>query len=214
MKIVKDIKAVLERDPAARNAFEVLCCYPSIHAIIWYRIAHVFHKIKLKFIARLMSQTTRFFTGIEIHPGATIGTGFFIDHGMGTVIGETCEIGNNVTLYQNVTLGGTGKDHGKRHPTIGNDVLIGAGAKILGPFKVGDGAKVGAGAVVLNEVPAWCTVVGNPGRMVRCFGQKTEVPEAKMDQIHLPDPIKNELELMHEQISHIQKQLNKMSKEQ
>ena len=159
--ITKDVKAALERDPAARNAFEVFCCYPGVHAIMWHRFAHILYKIKLKFIARYISQLARFFTGIEIHPGATIGEGFFIDHGMGIVIGETCEIGNNVTIYQDVTLGGTGKDMGKRHPTIGNDVLIGAGAKILGPFRVGNGAKVGAGSIVLEEVPDNCTIVGN-----------------------------------------------------
>jgi len=213
-KLAKDVKAALERDPAARNAFEVFCCYPGVHAIMWHRVAHVFYKIKLKFIARVISQASRFFTGIEIHPGATIGHGFFIDHGMGIVIGETCEIGNNVTLYQDVTLGGTGKHIGKRHPTIGNDVLIGAGAKVLGPFRVGNGAKVGAGSIVLEEVPDNCTVVGNPGRIVRCYKErKSCLPEEEMDLIHLPDPIENEMKLMRQQMLEMEKQILALAKE-
>lgn len=212
-KLAKDVKAALERDPAARNAFEVILCYPGVHAIIWHRVAHAFYRIKLKFVARMISQITRFFTGIEIHPGAKIGEGFFIDHGMGIVIGETCEIGNNVTLYQDVTLGGTGKDTGKRHPTIGNDVLIGAGAKVLGPFRVGDGAKVGAGAIVLAEVPDNCTIVGNPGRVVRCYGvQKSCLPEEDMDQIHLPDPVESELRLMRQQMLEMERQIIALTK--
>ncbi len=213
LKFTKDIKAAIERDPAARNAFEVMLCYPGFHAIIWHRAAHVFFKIKLKLIARIISQLTRFFTGIDIHPGAKIGEGLFIDHGMGTVIGETCVIGNNVTLYQDVTLGGTGKESEKRHPTIGNNVLIGAGAKVLGPFKVGDCARVGAGAIVLKEVPESCTVVGNPGRIVRCFGQVKCLPEEKMDQIHFPDPIENELSLMRKQMLYMEKQIMELFKE-
>lgn len=213
-KLAKDVKAALERDPAARNAFEVLCCYPGVQAILWHRVAHGIYKIKLKFIARIISQISRFFTGIEIHPGAVIGEGFFIDHGMGIVIGETCEIGNNVTLYQDVTLGGTGKHIGKRHPTIGNDVLIGAGAKVLGPFRVGDGAKVGAGSIVLEEVPDNCTIVGNPGRIVRCYGkQRSCLPEEEMDQINLPDPIESELKLMRQQMLNMEKQILALSKE-
>ena len=212
-KLGKDVKAALERDPAARNAFEVVLCYPGVHAIIWHRVARVFYRLKLKFIARMISQITRFFTGIEIHPGAKIGAGFFIDHGMGIVIGETCEIGDNVTLYQDVTLGGTGKETGKRHPTIGNDVLIGAGAKVLGPFRVGDGAKVGAGAIVLAEVPDNCTIVGNPGRVVRCYGAvKSCLPEEDMDQIHLPDPIESELKLMRQQMLEMERQIIALTK--
>ncbi len=212
--LIKDVKAALERDPAARNAFEVILCYPGVHAILWHRAAHVLYKMKLKFIARMISQIVRFFTGIEIHPGAKIGEGLFIDHGMGIVIGETCEIGNNVTLYQDVTLGGTGKEIGKRHPTIGNDVLIGAGAKVLGPFRVGNGAKIGAGTIVLAEVPDNCTVVGNPGRVVRCFGsQKACLPEDEMDQINMPDPIENELKLMRQQLLDMEKQILALAKE-
>lgn len=210
MKIIKsDIQAAVDRDPAARNKLEVILTYPGIRAIIWHRVSHFFYRHKLYLFARIISQCTRFWTGIEIHPGAKIGGGFFIDHGMGVVIGETCEIGTNVTLYQGVTLGGTGKDVGKRHPTIGNDVLIGVGAKVLGPFKVGDGAKIGAGTIVLNEVPPNCTVVGNPGRLVRCFGQKMELPEESMDQIHIPDPIEQELKSIRERLLDIE---NKMLK--
>ncbi|MBQ2957620.1 MAG: serine O-acetyltransferase [Clostridia bacterium] len=182
-----DIQAVLDRDPAARNALEVILCYPSFKAVRRHRRAHWLWKHNMKLIARIISQRTRKKTGIEIHPGATIGEGFFIDHGMGVVIGETAEIGNNVTIYQDVTLGGTGKDVGKRHPTIGDNVVIGAGAKVLGPFTVGAGAKIGASAVVLKEVPPFSTVVGNPGRIVRQNNQKVVID---LDQVHLPDPVK------------------------
>lgn len=155
-----DLQRVLDEDPAAKSKIEVLLLYPCIHALISYRIAHFFYKHKRFFIARLLSQLARFFTGIEIHPGATIGRGLFIDHGMGVVIGETAEIGDNVTLYHGVTLGGTGKDKGKRHPTVGNNVLIGSGAKVLGPINIGDNAKIGANAVVLHDVPEGVTAVG------------------------------------------------------
>ena len=157
-----DIENVMKNDPAARTKLEVLLIYQSIHVLIFYRIAHGLYKIKLFFLARLISQSGRFFTGIEIHPGAKIGKGLFIDHGMGVVIGETAEIGDNVTIYHGVTLGGTGKDKGKRHPTIGNDVIIGCGAKILGPISIGDGAKIGANSVVLKNVPKGKTAVGIP----------------------------------------------------
>lgn len=157
-----DIENVMKNDPAARTKLEVLLLYRSIHVLIFYRIAHGLYKIKLFFLARLISQLGRFFTGIEIHPGAKIGKGLFIDHGMGVVIGETAEIGDNVTIYHGVTLGGTGKDKGKRHPTIGNNVIIGCGAKILGPISIGDGAKIGANSVVLKNVPKGKTAVGIP----------------------------------------------------
>lgn len=157
-----DIENVMKNDPAARTKLEVLLLYQSIHVLIFYRIAHVLYKIKLFFLARLISQLGRFFTGIEIHPGAKIGKGLFIDHGMGVVIGETAEIGDNVTIYHGVTLGGTGKDKGKRHPTVGNNVIIGCGAKILGPISIGDGAKIGANSVVLKDVPKGKTAVGIP----------------------------------------------------
>ena len=157
-----DIENVMKNDPAARTKLEVLLLYQSMHVLIFYRIAHGLYKIKLFFLARLISQLGRFFTGIEIHPGAKIGKGLFIDHGMGVVIGETAEIGDNVTIYHGVTLGGTGKDKGKRHPTIGNNVIIGCGAKILGPISIGDRAKIGANSVVLKDVPKGKTAVGIP----------------------------------------------------
>ena len=185
-----DIQAVLDRDPAARNALEVILCYPSFKAVRRHRRAHWLWNHNMKLLARIVSQRTRKKTGIEIHPGATIGEGFFIDHGMGVVIGETAEIGNNVTIYQDVTLGGTGKDVGKRHPTIGDNVVIGAGAKVLGPFTVGAGAKIGASAVVLKEVPPFSTVVGNPGRVVRQNNQKIAID---LDQVNLPDPVKERI---------------------
>lgn len=165
--IVEDIKAVFERDPAARSVLEVLLCYPGLHAIISHRIAHYIYKHKFFLVARIISQVSRFFTGIEIHPGAVIGRRFFIDHGMGVVIGETTEIGDDVTMYQGATLGGTGKDKGKRHPTIGNNVTIGAGAKVLGPIIIGDNTKIGAGAVVLKDLSANITAVGIPAQEVK-----------------------------------------------
>ncbi|WP_300261869.1 serine O-acetyltransferase EpsC [Clostridium sp.] len=161
-KLRYDIENVMKNDPAARTKLEVLLLYQSIHVLIFYRIAHGLYKIKLFFLARLISQLGRFFTGIEIHPGAKIGKGLFIDHGMGVVIGETAEVGDNVTIYHGVTLGGTGKDKGKRHPTIGNNVIIGCGAKILGPISIGDGAKIGANSVVLKDIPESKTAVGIP----------------------------------------------------
>jgi len=161
-----EIKNTLEKDPAAKNWLEVMLLYPSIHAIIFYRVAHFLYNHKIYFVSRAISQLARFFTGIEIHPGAKIGKGLFIDHGTGVVIGETTEIGDNVTLYQGVTLGGTGKDKGKRHPTIENDVVVGAGAKILGPIKIGAGSKIGANAVVLKDVLAKATAVGIPARVI------------------------------------------------
>lgn len=161
-----DLKRIMENDPAARSKVEVFLLYPSIHALIAYRISHYFYTKKLFFLARLISQLSRFFTGIEIHPGATIGKGLFIDHGMGVVIGETAEVGDDVTIYHGVTLGGTGKDKGKRHPTVGNRVTIGSGAKILGPINLGDDCKVGSNSVVLKDVPAGATAVGIPARNI------------------------------------------------
>ncbi|NLG37680.1 MAG: serine O-acetyltransferase [Clostridiales bacterium] len=204
-----DIRAALDRDPAARSALEVLLCYPSIHAVLWHRAAHWLNNHRMRLIARIISQIVRFFTGIEIHPGARIGSGFFIDHGMGVVIGETCEIGDNVTLYQGVTLGGTGKDTGKRHPTLGNGVLVGAGASVLGPFTVGDGARIGAGAIVLKEVAPGCTVVGNPGRVVRCNGRP---PSEELDQVRLPDPVAAEIECLRRQLVAIRAELRELKR--
>ena len=202
-----DIKAFRERDPAARNTFEVLMLYPGMHAIINHRAAHWLYRKKFHFLARLLSQTSRFFTGIEIHPGAKIGRGLVIDHGSGVVIGETTEIGNNCTIYQGVTLGGTGKEKGKRHPTLGNNVMVGSGARILGPFKVGDDSKIAAGAVVLNEAPAGSTLVGVPARIVRVNGQKVS---PHLDQVHMPDPVSLELCKMRKQISDLKKEVEKL----
>lgn len=185
-QIKKDIDLILRRDPAAHSWLEVLFCYPTLKAVFWHRIAHKHYLKKRYLLARLISQSVRHRTGIEIHPGATIGEGLFIDHGMGVVIGETVEIGKNVIIYQDVTLGGTGKDTGKRHPTIGDHVVIGAGTKVLGPFTVGNYSKIGAGAVVLKEVPPNCTVVGNPGRIVK---QNNVRVEQDMDHVHMPDPV-------------------------
>lgn len=169
-----DIKAAKENDPAARNAFEILLTYSGVHALSWHRVAYFLHKIKLKLLARIVSQLARFFTGIEIHPAAKIEGGVFIDHGMGVVIGETAEVRKGTVIYQGVTLGGTGKERGKRHPTIMENVVISAGAKVLGGFTVGKGAKIGAGAVVLREVPPYATVVGVPGRIVRIRTPESE----------------------------------------
>jgi len=192
-QLKKDIAVIFERDPAARSVWEVILTYPGFHALVLHRIAHRLHNMGLKLLARVISQFSRFITGIEIHPGAKIGDGFFIDHGMGVVIGETCEIGNNVTLYQGVTLGGTGKEKGKRHPTIGNNVVISAGAKVLGSIKIGNNVKIGAGSVVLKDVPANCTVVGVPGRVVKRDGRRVGDPslESQIDLQHnkLPDPV-------------------------
>jgi serine O-acetyltransferase len=194
--IKEDIDAVLEKDPAARNSLEVLLCYPGIWARIWHIPAHFLYRHNWKLVARLMSQTCRFLTGIEIHPGATIGHRFFIDHGMAVVIGETSEIGDDVTLFQGVTLGGTGKDVGKRHPTIGDRVVISTGASVLGPFRVGNDVKIGAGSVVLKEVPDGCTVVGIPGTIVKRAGQPTD----QSSQVDMPDPIAVELECLRRRI--------------
>ena len=188
-EIATDIAAVRQRDPAARSDLEILLLYSGVHAILAYRVAHKLYLSKHYFAARAVSQWARHKTGIEIHPGATIGKGLFIDHGMGVVIGETTEIGDNCTLYQGVTLGGTGKDVGKRHPTLGNNVLVGAGAKVLGPFKIEDNSKIAANAVVLKEVPENSTAVGIPARVVRRGGRRPD----DLDQVHIPDPVAQEL---------------------
>ena len=206
-----DIKAVQERDPAARSALEVLLLYQGIHALIWHRFAHWFYKYKMFFIARLISQIARFFTLIEIHPGAKIGRGLFIDHGSGVIIGETTVIGDNVTLYQGVTLGGTGKEQGKRHPTLEDNVMVSAGAKILGSFTIGENSKIGAGSVVLEEVPPNCTVVGVPGRIVKMDNKK--VPRSDMDQIHLPDPVLSDIKRLQEENLRLHKELKRLVKE-
>ncbi|WIF95616.1 serine O-acetyltransferase [Caminicella sporogenes] len=208
--LIEDIDSILERDPAAKNRFEVLLCYSGLHAVILHRIAHYFYKKKWILLARVISQINRFLTGIEIHPGAKIGRRLLIDHGMGVVIGETTEIGDDVTIYQGVTLGGTGKETGKRHPTIGNNVVIASGAKVLGPFKVGDNSKIGAGSIVLKEVPPNCTVVGVPGRIVikdnvRVIDDHKKKPSADLDQVKLPDPVAEELECLRKRIAKLEK---------
>jgi serine O-acetyltransferase len=190
--LINDARLIAKRDPAAKSVIEVVLLYPGFHAILFHRIAHWFYKIKLFFIARAISQLSRFLTGIEIHPGAKVGRGLFIDHGKGVVIGETAEIGDNCTIYHGVTLGGTGKERGKRHPTIGNNVLISAGAKVLGPFSVGDNSKIGANAVVLCEVEPNTTVVGVPGKAVK-RGESKIAPSIELDHIHIPDPVAQEL---------------------
>ncbi|HAN43766.1 MAG TPA: serine O-acetyltransferase [Ruminococcaceae bacterium] len=205
-----DIKAIKQRDPAARNMLEIFLLYPGLHAIMWHRPAHWLYKHKFYFTARLISQLSRFFTGIEIHPGAKIGKGVFIDHGSGVVIGETAEVGDNCTIYQGVTLGGTGKDTGKRHPTLGDNVLVGAGARILGPFKVGSGAKIAANAVVLAEIPENATAVGVPARVVRLAGKKTD--NSMLDMVHIPDPISQELCRLNMVIEQMQKKIDELEK--
>lgn len=192
MGLRADLKSIMERDPAARNALEVFLLYSGVHAVLWHRLAHWLYRHKCLFLARLVSQTSRFLTGIEIHPGATIGRGLLIDHGIGVVIGETAVIGDDCTIYQGVTLGGTGKEKGKRHPTIGSHVMIGAGAKVLGPFTVGDNSKIAANAVVLSEVPPDCTCVGVPARIVKRGDVRVD-QKCDVDQIHIPDPISQEL---------------------
>jgi len=199
-EVREDIKAVLEKDPAARTSLEVLLCYPGIWAIIFHRPAHWLYRHNMKMLARIISQLARWFTGIEIHPGAVIGRRCFIDHGMAVIIGETTEIGDDVTIYQGATLGGTGKDVGKRHPTIGDRVVISSGAKVLGPFRVGNDVKIGAGSVVLKEVPDGCTVVGVPGTIVRRRGKPTN----ELDQVDLPDPVAVELECLRRRISELE----------
>ena len=201
----RDIQAVLDRDPAARTPLEVMLCYPSFRAVRRHRRAHWLWTHNMKLLARVVSQRTRKKTGIEIHPGATIGEGLFIDHGTGVVIGETAEIGDNVTLYQGVTLGGTGKDVGKRHPTIESNVVIGSGAKVLGPFRVGEGSKIGAGAIVLKEVPPHCTVVGNPGRVVRMMGERVGID---LDQVNLPDPVKERILALESRLEELEQCVN------
>jgi serine O-acetyltransferase len=193
LSIINDIKADIEsikaRDPAAHSALEIVLTYSGVHAVIMHRAAHWFYKNGMVVIARIISQVSRFFTGIEIHPGAKIGKGLLIDHGSGVVIGETAEIGDYCLLYQGCTLGGTGKETGKRHPTLGNNVMVGCGAKVLGPFTVGDNAKIAANAVVLESVPANCTAVGVPARIIKQNGKRT----CDLDQVHIPDPVSQEL---------------------
>lgn len=206
----EDIEVIFEQDPAARSYLEVVLTYSGLHAIWAHRLAHGFYKRKLYFIARVISQVSRFFTGIEIHPGATIGRRFFIDHGMGIVIGETCEIGDNVTVYQGVTLGGTGKEKGKRHPTVKDNALIATGAKVLGSITIGENAKIGAGAVVLNDVPDNSTVVGMKARVVIRDGVKIQKDLKHGD---LPDPIADRFKELGEEIERMKRVVDELQKE-
>ena len=208
--IRKDIKAVQERDPAARSGLETLLLSSGLHAIIMHRPAHWLYQHKAYLPARILSQFSRFMTGIEIHPGAQIGSGVMIDHGMGVVIGETAEVGDGCTIYQGVTLGGTGKDKGKRHPTLGKNVTVGAGAKVLGPFKVGDGSKVAANAVLLESVPPDSTAVGVPARVVRIAGRKPTT----LDHVHIPDPVAQEICRLQHHIDKLEKRLKQLEEAQ
>ena len=209
-RMKEDIEVVFEQDPAARSSFEVILTYSGLHAIWAHRVAHGFYKRRLFFIARVISQISRFFTGIEIHPGAKIGRRFFIDHGMGVVIGETCEIGDNVTVFQGVTLGGTGKEKGKRHPTIKDNALIATGAKVLGSITVGENSKIGAGSVVLKNVPPNSTVVGIPGRVVIQDGVKIK---KDLNHSDLPDPVADVCSAMEERIKHLEAELARIQEE-
>jgi serine O-acetyltransferase len=208
-RIKDDIDVIFEQDPAARSYLEVILTYAGLHAIWAHRIAHFFFKKNWFFLARAISQISRFFTGIEIHPGAVIGRRLFIDHGMGVVIGETCEIGNNVTLYQGVTLGGTGKEKGKRHPTLQDNVLVATGAKVLGSITIGANSKVGAGSVVLKNVPANSTVVGIPGKVVIQDGVRVKPDLNHQD---LPDPIMDKVEAMELKIANLQREVELLRK--
>ena len=209
-EIKSDVAAIRERDPAAKSDVEIVLLYSGLHAILAYRVAHKLYLGGHSFSARAVSQAAKFFTGIEIHPGATIGKGLVIDHGMGVVIGETTEIGDNCTLYQGVTLGGTGKDVGKRHPTLGNNVLVGAGAKVLGPIEIKDNSKVAANAVVLKNIEESSTAVGIPARVVRQGGRKVD----DLDQVHIPDPVAQEIARLEEKLATLTEELDALRKAQ
>ncbi len=206
-KIKEDIKVIYDNDPAAKNILEVLFCYPGLQALILHRIAHKLRYWHIPFIPRFISYLTRIITGIEIHPGAAIGNRFFIDHGEGVVIGETAIIGDDVLIYQQVTLGGTGKESGKRHPTIGNNVIIGAGAKVLGNITIGDHVRIGAGSVVVNDVPEYSTVVGVPGRVVH---QKYIAPDGTLMHNRIPDPVRCELNRLKYEVLDLKEELEKL----
>jgi len=210
-EIRRDVRAVLERDPAARSTFEVVLCYPGVHALTFHRIAHAIWRRGWRIPARFLSHVARFLTGIEIHPAAKIGSGLFIDHGMGVVIGETAEVGENVTLLQGVTLGGTSLKREKRHPTLGNNVVVGAGAKIIGAFKIGDGSRIGAGSVVVREVPTNSVVVGVPGRVTYRDGQRV-AGGIDLDQTDLPDPVSKAIEQLVERIRSLEGELETLRK--
>ena len=206
----EDVEVVFDQDPAARTYLEVILTYSGLHAIWAHRVAHALYRRKFFFLARVISQISRFFTGIEIHPGAKIGRRFFIDHGMGVVIGETCEIGDNVTIYQGVTLGGTGKEKGKRHPTIKDNVLISTGAKVLGSITIGENSKIGGGSVVLKEVPPNSTVVGIPGRVVVQDGKRIK---RDLNHSDLPDPVADRFKEMQQELEQLRKELEELKQE-
>ncbi len=208
-RLMQDVKSIRRRDPAAKSTIEVLLLYPGVQAVIWYRISHWFYIRNLYFLARMFCQLGRFFTGIEIHPGAKIGRGLLIDHGAGVVIGETAEVGDDCTIYQGVTLGGTGKDCGKRHPTLGNGVMVGAGSKVLGPFKVGNNVRIAANSVVLEAIPDNSTAVGSPARIVKVNGIKC----VDLDQIHIPDPVAQQLCRLELRITQLEKSLSLCNQE-
>ncbi len=209
MSLRETLEAYQKRDPAARSKLEVFLLYPGVHALMYHRMAHWLYRRHCKFLARWVSQWNRFWTGVEIHPGAQIGRRFVIDHGMGIVIGETAEVGDDVLLYQGVTLGGTGKDKGKRHPTIGNNVMIGSGAKVLGPFKVCDGARIASNAVVLSEVPENATAVGVPARIVRLGSVKTDFA-GEVDQVNITDPVQKELQSLMSRMEWLERYVDKL----
>lgn len=202
-RLKEDVKCIRDRDPAATSDIEVLLLYPGLKAVRAHRRAHWFYEHDMHFVARYISQRAARRTNIEIHPGATIGRRFFIDHGTGVVIGETAEIGDDVTIYQGVTLGGTGKDIGKRHPTVGNGVMIGAGAKVLGPFKIGDNTNIAAGSVVLNEIPENSTAVGSPAKVIKRDGKRVD----NLDQINIPDPVQQEIDRLTKRIASLEKEI-------
>lgn len=208
----KDIQAVFDRDPAARTTIEVLTCYPGFHALQFHRAAHWLWSKRLYYLGRLLSHVSRFITGIEIHPGARLGPGFFIDHGMGVVIGETSEVGENVTLYHGVTLGGTSLKKEKRHPTLGNNVVVGAGAKVLGPVKVGDNARIGAGSVVVADVPPNTTVVGIPGKVAYDKPIET-VPKVDLEHGNLPDPTSEAIKCLLDMVHELQREVRDLKQE-
>lgn len=213
MGLLYDARSIAYRDPAARNLLEVIILYPGFHAIALHRLANFLHRHSLLFLARFVSQLNRFLTGVEIHPAAKIGKGLFIDHGMGIVIGETAEIGDDCTIYHNVTLGGTGHDKGKRHPTLGNNVLVSTGAKVLGPINIGDNVRIGANAVVLKDVEPNATVVGVPGKVTRLNGKPVAQPSVALDQINMPDPIANEMQNLQKRLQALEVELKKIKKD-
>ncbi len=210
-RLGETLRAYQQRDPAARSRLEIFLLYPGVHATLYHWLAHWLHRHGVRFLARVVSQWSRFWTGIEIHPGAVIGRRFVIDHGMGIVIGETAEVGDDVLVYQGVTLGGTGKDQGKRHPTIGDHVMIGSGAKVLGPFTVGDYARIAANAVVLSEVPQDATAVGVPARVVRVAGERVDYC-GEMDQINVTDPVKKELQALSSRLEWMEQYLDEQAR--